>query len=393
MRIAQIRERSMPISRYADATIASGGLTTSVAAVTTDVVRDGKPVTGYGFGSVGRFAQSGLMRERFIPRLLNAPDGGLANEAGMNLDPFRAWETMMTGEKPGGHGERCVAVGALDMAIWDAAAKIAGLPLYRYLARRLGREATIETRPKVRVYGAGGYVYPQDDIARLSDELRRFAELGFSHAKIKIGSMGLAQDQKRIEAAARQLPGGAAHLAVDAINAYDAETAPPAASMLAPFGLWWFEDICDPLDFETQAGVVANYPGPVAAGEALFSLAEARLLHLHGGLRCERDILEFDPVHCYGLPGFMPIVDYLTARGWPRASFWPHGGHLFCLHVVAALGLGGAEANPFSFQPLCGLVDGAEVTHGFTDLPQAPGIGFELRSKAYGVFRSLMTDA
>ncbi len=364
MRIAEIRERSVPISRYADATIPSGGLTTSIVAATSDVVREGKPVVGYGFASVGHFAQGGLMRERFIPRLLNASGGALADDVGMNLDPFRAWETMMAGEKPGGHGERCVAVGALDMAIWDAAAKIAELPLYRYMARRLGREATIEAGAKVRVYGAGGYLYPEDDIARLSAEVQRYTELGFTHAKIKIGGAGLPQDQKRIEAAA----------------------------MLGPFGLWWFEDICDPLDFETQASV-AHYSDPVAAGEALFSLAEAKLLNLHGGLRRERDILEFDPVHCYGLPGFVQIVDYLTGKGWPRSSFWPHGGHLFCLHLVSALGLGGAEVNPFSFQPLCGLIDGAEVVDGFSDLPQAPGIGFELRSETYRSFRSLAASA
>lgn len=393
MRITEIQERSIPVSRYDDATIPSGGLTTSIVAATTDVVREGKRVVGYGFASVGRFAQGGLMRERFIPRLLNAPDGALADEDGTNLDPFRAWQTMMAGEKPGGHGERCVAVGALDMAIWDAAAKIAGLPLYRYVARRIGREATIETNTKVRVYGAGGYLYPRDDIARLSDEMRRYAALGFTHAKIKIGSAGLSQDQKRIESAARQLPGGAAHLAVDAIYAYDANSGPKAASMLAPFGLWWFEDICDPLDFETQASVAANYPAPVAAGEALFSLAEAKLLHRHGGLHPERDILEFDPVHCYGLPGFVQIVDYLAAKGWPRSSFWPHGGHLFCLHLVAALGLGGAEVNPFSFQPLCGLTDGAEVVDGVTELPQAPGIGFEFRSVTDRLFRSLAAGA
>jgi L-alanine-DL-glutamate epimerase-like enolase superfamily enzyme len=391
MRITQIQERSIPISRYADPAIPSGGLTTSIVAVTTDIVRGGNPVVGYGFASVGRFAQSGLIRERFAPRLLKAPDGALADDNGTNLDPFRAWETMMAGEKPGGHGERCVAVGALDMAIWDAAAKIAGLPLYRFLARHLGREATIEAR--VRVYGAGGYIYPEDDISRLSQEVRRFAELGFTHAKIKIGSAGLAQDQKRIEAAAKQLPGGTPHLAVDAIYAYDAQTGPAVASMLAPYSLWWFEDICDPLDFETQAAVVANYQGPVAAGEALFSVAEAKLLDRHGGLRRERDILEFDPVHCYGVPGFLQIVDYLTANGWPRRSFWPHGGHLFCLHLVAALELGGAEANPFSFQPLCGLADGAEVVAGYTNLPQVPGIGFELRSEAERVFRSLAVDA
>ena len=110
-------------------------------------------------------------------------------------------------------------------------------------------------------------------------------------------------------------------------------------------------------------------------------------------MRRERDTLLFDPVHCYGVPGFLQIVDYLTAKGWPRRSFWPHGGHLFCLHLVAALDLGGAEANPLSFQPLCGLADGAEVVAGYTNVPRAPGIGFELRSEAERLFRSLVTDA
>jgi len=85
--------------------------------------------------------------------------------------------------------------------------------------------------------------------------------------------------------------------------ACDTGTAPAAASMLALFGLWWFEDTCDPLDFETLAGVAATCHGPVVADEALFSLAETRLLDQHDGLRRERDILEFDPVYCYGLPG------------------------------------------------------------------------------------------
>src|SRR5688500_17362270 len=109
MRIVDIRERSVDISRYADPAFPSGGLTTSIVAVTTDVVRNGRPVVGYGFASIGRFAQGGLIRERFAPRLLAAAEPALANDAGTNLDPFRAWNAMMATEKPGGHGERCVA--------------------------------------------------------------------------------------------------------------------------------------------------------------------------------------------------------------------------------------------------------------------------------------------
>ena len=134
VRIVDIRERTVAISRYADPAIPSGGLTTSIVAVVTDAVRDGKPVVGYGFASFGRFGQAGLINERFAPRLLGAAPVDLVDARG-TLDPRLAWSVMMAGEKPGGHGERCVAVGTLDMALWDAAAKLAGQPLWRFLAR------------------------------------------------------------------------------------------------------------------------------------------------------------------------------------------------------------------------------------------------------------------
>jgi L-alanine-DL-glutamate epimerase-like enolase superfamily enzyme len=387
MRIVEIRERTLPISRYADPAVPSGGLTTSAVAVVTDVQRGGCPVTGYGFASIGRFAQGGLIRERFAPRLLAAADTELADAAGTNLDPFRAWQVMMAGEKPGGHGERCVAVGTLDMALWDAAAKIAGLPLYQHLANRLGSK--MATSQRVAVYAGGGYYYPADDVRRLGEEVRRFRDLGYDRVKIKIGGAPLVQDLKRIEAAARLLP-DAGHLAVDAIYAYTATSGLDAAAALAPFGLWWFEDICDPLDFDTLGAVAARYAGPIAAGEALFSAAEARLLDRHAGLRRDRDILLFDPVHCYGLPGYLDIVAALEARGWPRTAFWPHGGHLFCLHVVAGLGLGGAEVNPLCFQPFGGYDDDMTIAAGTAGPPAVPGIGFELKRSLRHAFEALL---
>ena len=386
MRFVDVRERAVPISRYADPAVPSGGLDTSIVALTTDVVRDGKPVVGYGFSSIGRFAQSGLIRERFAPRLLAAGDADLADAAGTNVDPFRAWSAMMKGEKPGGHGERCVAVGTLDMAVWDAAAKIAGVPLHRFLADAVG-SAGVAT-PRVRAYASGGYLYPQDDAARLVEEARRLLERGYTHLKIKIGAAPLAQDLARIESVLALLPSGD-HLSVDAMNAYDAARCVTAAAALAPYGLWWFEDICDPHDLETLAAVAATYAGPIAVGEALFSAAEAKLVSRHGGLRPQRDILQFDPAHCYGIPGYLQIVDALLANGWERGAFWPHGGHLFTLHVVSALGLGGCEMNPSSFQPFGGLSDGAAPAHGYAAPPDVPGIGFETKADLLALFRGL----
>jgi D(-)-tartrate dehydratase len=384
VRIVEVRERSIPISRHADPALPSGGLTTSAVALLTDVVRDGRPVIGYGFASMGRYAQGGLIRERFAPRLLSARDPDLVSPDGRNIDPFRAWTLMMAEEKRGGHGERCVAVGTLDMALWDAAAKIAGLPLARLLADRLGRQP----EPMVRVYAGGGYYYPREDTTRLAEELQRMLRQGYTHAKVKIGSAPVAQDLRRLDAALKVMP-GPDHLAVDAMNSYGVEAALSAASALAPYGLWWFEDVCAPLDFQTHSAVAAAYPGRLAAGEALFSADEAKLLDWYGGLRRQRDVLVFDPVHCYGLTGFLEIIDVLEARGWPRTAFWPHGGHLFALHVASALGLGGAEVNPFCFAPFGGLHDDGRVLEGRVAPPETPGIGWERKANAWALFSDL----
>jgi L-alanine-DL-glutamate epimerase-like enolase superfamily enzyme len=295
---------------------------------------------------------------------------------------------MMKGEKPGGHGERCVAVGTLDMALWDLAAKIADVPLYRHIAAH-GPETPITT---VRAYAGGGYYYPHDDVERLVDEARRVRDLGYTHLKLKIGSAPLAQDLKRIEAVSRIMP-DSRNVAVDAMNSYGREAALEAAAALAPSKLWWFEDICDPLDFATLSEVVRSYDGAVAAGEALFSVAEAKLLAAHGGLRKDKDILLFDPAHCYGLPGYLQIVREFEARGWERESFWPHGGHLFSLHVAQGLGLGGTEVNPLCFQPFGGLTDDASILEGRVAAPELPGIGFEARAATQRAFADLLGDS
>lgn len=387
MKIIDIRARTVPISRFADASIPSGGLTTTMVAVVTDVVRSGQRVVGFGFSSIGRFGQQGLIEERFAPRLRQAAFADLSDETGTNIDPFRAWRVMMTGEKPGGHGERCVAVGTLDMALWDLAAKIADVPLYRHIACH----GPAAPAPSVKVYAGGGYYYPESDVGRLADEARRARDLGYTRFKLKIGGAPLAQDLKRIEAVSTIMR-DPAHVAVDAMNAYGRDAALQAAASLTPCGLWWFEDICDPLDFATLAEVVGSYDGAVAAGEALFSVAEAKLLAAHGGLRKQRDILLFDPVHCYGLPGYLQIVREFDALGWDRDRFWPHGGHLFTLHLVQGLGLGGAEVNPFCFQPFGGLADGTLIAEGRTAAPDLPGIGFEGRTSTRQAFAELVGE-
>src|SRR5882672_10593828 len=126
MHIVDIREKTVPVaSAIANAYIDFSQMTLSLIAVVTDVKRDGRAVVGFGFNSNGRYGQGGLIRERFAPRLLEAEPTSLLDDAGANLDPDRIWAALMKNEKPGGHGERSVAVGTIDMAVWDAVAKVA----------------------------------------------------------------------------------------------------------------------------------------------------------------------------------------------------------------------------------------------------------------------------
>src|SRR5881227_2831814 len=197
VRIIDVRETTKPISSpIRNAYIDFTRMTTSLVAVVTDAVRDGKRVVGYGFNSNGRYGQGGLIRERFAPRLKEADPKTLLDASGDNLDPDKVWAAMMSNEKPGGHGERSVAVGTIDMAVWDAVAKIAGKPLFRLLAEMKGREAN----PRVFVYAAGGYYYPGKDNSALQAEMRGYLNRGYNVVKMKIGGASIDEDRGRIEA-------------------------------------------------------------------------------------------------------------------------------------------------------------------------------------------------
>src|SRR5271168_1385111 len=227
MRITGLREVTAPIaSPIANAYIDFSKMTCSLVAVVTDVVREGRTVVGYGFNSNGRYGQGGLIRERFAPRLLEAEPASLLNHAGDNLDPDRIWQTMMRNEKPGGHGERSVAVGTIDMAVWDAVAKIARKPLFRLLAERHG----VVADPRVFVYAAGGYYYPGKDLQALRAEMRGYLDRGYNVVKMKIGGATIAEDRARIEAVLNEI-GKDAQLAVDANGRFDLETAIAYAKM------------------------------------------------------------------------------------------------------------------------------------------------------------------
>ncbi|WP_027133290.1 mandelate racemase/muconate lactonizing enzyme family protein [Geminicoccus roseus] len=386
MKITDIREKTVSIaSPIANAYIDFSKMTCSVVAVVTDVIRDGKPVVGYGFNSNGRYGQGALMRDRFLARVLEADPASLVDEANDNLDPFAIWTALMKNEKPGGHGERSVAVGTIDMAVWDAVAKIAGVPLYKLLADRYRGGVHDDS---VWVYAAGGYYYPGKDHSQLQAEMRGYLDRGYRVVKMKIGAVPLEDDIARIEAVL-EVVGEGRNLAVDANGRFDLETTLAYAEALKPYDLFWYEEAGDPLDYEIQARLAQAYDRPIATGENLFSHQDARNLLRYGGMRPDRDWLQFDCALSYGLVEYLRTLKVMDELGWSSRRVVPHGGHQMSLNIAAGLHLGGNESYPDVFQPFGGFADGIEVQDGRVGLPDIPGVGFEAKAALYKVMREL----
>jgi L-alanine-DL-glutamate epimerase-like enolase superfamily enzyme len=276
----------------------------------------------------------------------------------------------------------------LDMALWDAVAKAEEVPLWRLLADRFNGGKADET---AWVYAAGGYYYPGKDLGQLQDEMRGYLDRGYATVKMKIGGGDLATDLRRIEAVLKVVGKGEA-LAVDVNGRFDLDTAIEYAEALAPYGLRWYEEPVDPLDYLLHATLATRYAGALATGENLFSMQDARNLIRYGGLRADRDILQFDPALSYGLVEYLRILEMLKANGWSPRRCVPHGGHQFALNIAVGLGLGGNESYPDVFAPFGGFADDCPVVEGRVRPPGIPGIGFEAKRNLYGVMKPLLTN-
>lgn len=389
MRIVDIRETAVPLkSSLRNAVFDFSEMTTSVVAVITDVMRDGRLVAGFAFNSTGRYACGAQMRDRFIPRILKAPPESLLDATGNNLDPEKILACMMQREKPGGHTERSVAIGAIEVACWDAAAKIAGLPLHALIAKIYNKNNILT---KVPCYVGGGWYEPGKGILELLDEIRGKLAQGYRTMKIKVGGASVAEDVARVEAALKVV-GAGEHLAVDANAGFDRERALAYAKALAPYQLRWFEEPTDPLDYALLAEVAEIYDAPIGTGENLFSTQDVHNLIRFGGLRADRDIIQTDVPQSYGIAQFARTLEMLKNNGWDRKSVFPHGGNQMTLAIVGGFGLGGCEAYPGVFGIFAGFADDAKVENGWLSLPDRPGIGFEAQNELYAVMRELVAN-
>lgn len=386
MRIVDIREMAVPInSTIRNAVFDFSEMTTSIVAVVTDIVRNGKPIVGFAFNSTGRYACGAQMRARFIPRLLRAKPDTLLDDKG-GIDPAKALTCMMQGEKPGAHSDRSIAIGTIETALWDAIAKIEDKPLYRVLAERFNGGKSAE---KVFCYVGGGWYRPGQTIADVQDEMRRHLDAGYTMIKIKVGGLPIAEDLRRVEAALA-IVGFGERLAVDANAKFNREEALTYAKALAPLKLRWFEEPVDPIDFEAYAELASVYDPPLGTGENLYSMQDVKNLVAFGGFRAGWDVIQVDPPQAYGYGTYAQTLAMLEARGWSRSSLWPHGGNQMSLALTAGLSLGGCESYPGVFGVFAGYADDARVVDGYLTPSDRPGIGFEGQQALYATMRKLV---
>lgn len=313
MKITRILHAPVSIhSEISNAFISFKDMTVSIAAIVTDKKRGGRPVIGFGFSSNGRYEQGGILNARMIPRLLAARPESYFDEEHENIDPFKAWDLMMADEKPGGHGERSVAVGLIDMALWDLAAKLEEKPLYRLLSDRFNGGMFDES---VKIYAAGGYYYPEKGVAALQNEMKKYLDEGYDAVKMKVGGASLKEDLHRIEAVI-DLVGDASRVAVDANGRFDLRQALSFGDAIEPLGLMWYEEAGDPLDYGLQAALSSAFKTPMATGENLFSHQDVRNLARYSGMNPNQDFLQMDPALAYGLVEYLRMLAVIAPLGW-----------------------------------------------------------------------------
>lgn len=112
-------------------------------------------------------------------------------------------------------------------------------------------------------------------------------------------------------------------------------------------------------------------------------MQDARKLIRYGGMRHDRDGLQFDCAVSYGLVEYLRTLDRLKDNGWSPSRCIPQGGHQISLAIAAGLGLGGNESYPDLLQPYGGFPDGVKVDNSFVTLPELPGICFEGKADLY----------
>ena len=387
MPITDIREKTVRLeSKLRNAAFSFDEMTTSIVAVVTDVVRGGKPVVGFAFNSTGRYACGALIRDRLAPRLMKAVKAGTVSVDPAAFDPDAVLRALMVGEKPGGDAERSIGIGTVEVAVWDAVAKIAGVPAYQLIADRYRKS---KVQRDVFCYVGGGWYLPGKGVPQLLDEVRKYLDWGYTLIKIKVGGASLAEDLARIEAVLKLL-GDPKRLALDANCGIGLDRREAYAKAIKPYNLRWFEEPAHPVDYKGNADFIAAYGNAVATGENLFTVEDVVNLARWGGMRPGIDIIQTDTPQSYGIGTLARMLSTLAPMGWTPRDVLPHGGNQMSLNFAAGFGLGMCEAYPDAFGVFSGYADELKLKDGVLRVGDWTGFGFEHQRDLHALMAGLV---
>jgi L-alanine-DL-glutamate epimerase-like enolase superfamily enzyme len=283
---------------------------------------------------------------------------------GREVDDVRAiWtELWRRLDFVGQTGLATIALGAVDMALWDLLGKRAGLPLHSLLG------SVGDTLP---VYASGGWFTCDKD--ELVEEAREFAAAGYAGYKIKIGHADPRIDLDRVEHLLARVE-GEIDVMVDVNQAWSREQAIAAGRELQALGVTWIEEPVASRDIESSRRVREGLEIPVAAGESVFTRdGFARLIEGEGA-----DVLMPNVARCGGPSQFMVVAALADANHLPISS------HTYT-EVSAQLMAASPNAGLVEYIPgwWDALFDEApRVRDGAIALPDAPGLGITFSERA-----------
>ncbi len=264
--------------------------------------------------------------------------------------------------------DEVMAIGKVDIALWDLVGKITNQPVWRLLGGANNR---------VRVYGAGGMYVPGKGIQELVDEMVGFVNAGWGAVKMKVGRLTVREDVARVKAV-RDAIGPDVDLMIDINHAMSPSEAILFGRQVEEFRPYWIEEPVDPWDYKGCAEVARALDVPVATGENISTRYTFRdLIDARGA-----DIIQADAYICGGITEWHRIAAYAAANNLPMA---PHGNPHIGSHCVAGVPNGLiVEAGMYmGIKPEIPLIIEPLVPdQGYLNMAEDPGFGFKVDREA-----------
>ncbi|WP_432180092.1 mandelate racemase/muconate lactonizing enzyme family protein [Streptomyces sp. NBC_00063] len=305
-RISEVRwyAVAVPLGRaIADSQATLSHWTVPVVEVTTN---EGLTGTGIGGIHVGAEVLATVLENHYAPRLINQDSAYIR----------AVWHDLYTSpiQWIGRAGVTHLALGLVDIALWDLAAQRARMPLWQLLG---GHHRALQT------YNTdGGWLHLNDD--ELVANLKQVVAQGWSAVKIKVGSPDWRDDVRRLTTA-RTAIGPEIELSCDANKVWDLHTAQRILPTLEELDIAWLEEPLHPDDVAGHAKLQSLTRVPIACGESLYSRQAFRDFIAADALR----IAQLDVTRLGGITEYLEVAAYARTSGVPVI---PHAGDMMVVH-------------------------------------------------------------